>query len=96
MSTCDSAEGWSVDGVSTFEVVFHGLSSWLACRVLLVAGRLGAFRFAGSWLRLPCLVCFWVSLASFCWQLAGCSLLDCLLDLLWVCISSLAVVLAIL
>ena len=66
------------------------------CWVLLVAGRLGAFRFAGSWLRLPCLVCFWVSLASFCWQLAGCSLLDCLLNLLWVCISSLAVVVAIL
>ena len=66
------------------------------CWVLLVAGRLGAFRFAGSWLGLPCLVCFWVSLASFCWQLAGCSLLDCLLDLLWVCISSLAVVVAIL
>ena len=59
------------------------------CWVLLVAGRLDAFRLAGSWLALLCLVCFRVSLASFRWQPAGCSLLDCLLDLHWVCILEL-------
>ena len=64
------------------------------CWVLLVAGRLDAFRFAGSWLALLCLVCFRVSLASFRWQPAGCSLLDCLLDMHWVRISSLAVIVA--
>ena len=64
----------------------------LAVGCFWLLGHLDAFRFAGSWLGLPCLVRFQVSLMSFCWQPTKCSLLDCLLDSLWVCISSLAVI----